>query len=247
MDELENPTFEGPSIANLSSDFDEKVDLNSTTRRRNGLIPRRQKTLEGPYCSDTDSSIIDDSIEAIQLRFNYEHYGGLRPFEQFQRIRNHSYAFDLLRQKRGDAICRELHTFLKTVGIQYPFGVRQTTLERAIQPNDCKKFKNINFPFLEQYFTLTELSKLPGTSTQYMTGGMWVRGYIRTYDEKKYKGLERLKTKSLSFFDVQWEYFSTSILCQVKKRLLPARVKRNNFHQKVNNLGNTNGSRYDWV
>ena len=51
----------------------------------------------------------------------------------------------------------------------------------------------------------------------------------------------------MSFFDVQWEHFSTSILCQVKKRLLPARVKRNNFHQKVNNLGNTNGSRYDWV
>ena len=192
LDELENPTFEGPSIANLSSDFEEKVDLNSTTRRRNGLIPRRQKTLEGPYCSDTDSSIIDDSIEAIQLRFNYEHYGGLRPFEQFQRIRNHSYAFDLLRQKRGDAICQELHTFLKTVDIQYPFGVRQTTLERAIEQNDRTKFKNINFSVLEQYFTLTELSKLPGTSTQYMTGGMWVRGDIRTYDEKKYKGLERL-------------------------------------------------------
>ena len=192
MDVLENPTFEGPSIANLSSDFDENINLKTSPRRRNSLIPKRRKPLENS-CSDTESSVIDDSIETIQLRHNLRQFGDLRrPFEQFQRIRNHTYSFDLLRQQRGDEICQELYSFLTAVKAEYPYGVRQSTLERAIQPSDRRKFKNINFQLLERHFKLVELSQLPGTSSEYETGGMWVRGDIRPYDHNKYKGLDPL-------------------------------------------------------
>ena len=182
---MENPTFEGPSIANLSSDFDDKIDLSSSNRR--------QKTLENSYSSDRESSIIDDSVESNYLRFHLKQYGKLRPFEQFRWIGNHSYAFNLLRHQQGDRICQELHSFLKTVQAVYPYGVRHSTLEQAISYRyDGTKFGNINFVVLKQVFTLLELSQLPETSSEYVTGGMWVRGEIWSYDEKKYRGLERL-------------------------------------------------------
>jgi len=181
---VEIPTFEGPSIANLSRDFKDKIIINHSDRR--------QKTLEGCYSSDRESSIIDDSVEANQLRIHLRLYRKLPPFEQFQKIRNHNYAFNLLRHQRGDRICQELNSFLKTVQTNYPYGVRHSTLENAIEPNDRTKFENINFSVLEKAFSLLELSQLPGTSPEYETGGMWVRGDIYAYDEKKYKGLERL-------------------------------------------------------
>ena len=184
--ELENPTFEGPSIANLSSDFDEQIDLDPSSRR--------QKTLESSYSSDLNSSIIDDSIEGNQLRFHLKQHGKLRPFEQFQRIGNHGYAFNLLRLQRRDKICQELHSFLKTVQTVYPYGVRHSTLEDAINDGitGAGKFSEINFVVLRQAFTMAELTQLPETSSEYETGGMWVRGEIYPYDEKKYKGLRRL-------------------------------------------------------
>ena len=184
--ELENPTFEGPSIANLSSDFDEQIDLNPSSRR--------QKTLESSYSSDLNSTIIDDSIEGNQLRFHLKHYGKFRPFEQFQWIGNHGYAFNLLRLQRGDRICQELHSFLKTVQTVYPYGVRHSTLEDEINDGTtgAGKFSTINFAVLRQAFSLVELAQLPETSSEYETGGMWVRGEIYPYDEKKYKGLQRL-------------------------------------------------------
>ena len=184
--EMENPTFEGPSIANLSSDFDDKIDFNSSIRR--------QKTLENSYSSDRYSSIMDDSIEGTQLRYHLEYYGKMRPFGQFQQIGNHAYAFNLLRLQQGDRICQELHSFLKTVQTVYPYGVRHSTLECAIRiGSTCNgKFSKINFAVLSQAFSMVELAQLPGTSSEYETGGMWVRGEIYPYDERKYKGLQRL-------------------------------------------------------
>ena len=120
-------------------------------------------------------------------------HGGFRPFVQFQRIRLHSRAFNLLRHQRGERICQELHNFLTAVKFEYPYGVRQSTLLEAIQSTKRMKFRNVNFFVLKFYFTLSELSKLPGTSTEYETGGMWVDGDIHPYEEKKYKGLERLQ------------------------------------------------------
>ena len=184
--ELENPTFEGPSIANLSSDFDDKIDFNSSIRR--------QKTLESSYSSDRYSSIMDDSIEGTQLRYHLEYYGKMRPFGQFQQIGNQAYAFNLLRLQQGDRICQELHSYLKTVQTVYPYGVRHSTLEDAIRVGStgAGKFSKINFAVLRQAFCMVELAQLPGTSSEYEIGGMWVRGEIYPYDERKYKGLQRL-------------------------------------------------------
>ena len=120
-------------------------------------------------------------------------HGAFRPFVQFQRIRLHSSAFNLLRHQRGERICQELDNFLTAVKFEYPYGVRQSTLLEAIQSNKRIKFSKVNFTILKSCFTLSDLSKLPGTSTEYETGGMWVDGDIHPYDEKKYKGLKPLR------------------------------------------------------
>ena len=120
-------------------------------------------------------------------------HGGFRPFVQFQRIRLHSSAFNLLRHQRGERICQELDNFLTAVKFEYPYGVRQSTLLQEIQSTKRMKFRNVNFSVLKPCFTLNELSKLPGTSIEYETGGMWIDGDIHPYDEKKYKGLKPLE------------------------------------------------------
>ena len=119
-------------------------------------------------------------------------YGDCRLFEQFQLIRNHNQAFNLLRHQRGEMVCQELFNFLTAVKLKYPYGVRQSTLKRAIQLTDDSIFRTINFSVLKSCFSECDLSELPGTSEQYVNGGMWVRGDIQPYDEKKYKGLDRL-------------------------------------------------------
>ena len=120
-------------------------------------------------------------------------FGHLRSFEQFQRIRDPGQAFTLLRHQHGERVCQELDNFLTAVKLEYPYGVRHSTLLQAIQSTKRMKFRNVNFSVLKSCFTLSDLSKLPGTSTEYETGGMWVDGDIHTYNEQKYRGLKPLR------------------------------------------------------
>ena len=82
---------------------------------------------------------------------------------------------------------------MTAVKLEYPYGVRHSTLLQAIRSTKRMKFRNVNFSVLKSCFTLTDLSKIPGTSKEYDIGGMWINGDIHPYDEKKYKGLKPLQ------------------------------------------------------